>query len=179
AVIRVRNFTEFDNFEATYKVKIQKIFKATQKAESVLKQQLKVWTASIDSLCGRVNMRPRETWIVGGSMKGLKPTISLCNLAMRWSEVTGRQRKGFRQLYRNGCGCKISYTPWRNKGAVFNSAGGKRCLWESAPGPFDCQEKYGVCTLGTAGCSWIPSVAYDKCIVKHKRYRDQQRAREP
>lgn len=27
AVIRVRNFTEFDNFEAAYKVKIQKIFK--------------------------------------------------------------------------------------------------------------------------------------------------------
>ncbi|XP_011297567.1 tissue inhibitor of metalloproteases [Fopius arisanus] len=179
AVVRIKKFVEISDHEAAYKFKLHRIFKATPKAEHALKQHLMLWTPSMDSLCGRVNMEPGETWVVGGRMNGPKPHISLCNLAMRWSEVTGRQRKGFRQFYNHGCVCHILYTQWWNKGAVFNSTGGKGCLWESAPGPSDCQERYGICMMGPAGCSWVPSVAYKKCVVKHQRDREQQLAREP
>ena len=74
---------------------------------------------------------------------------------------------------------QISYTHWYHKGAVFQSAGGKRCLWESSPGPQVCQERYGICMPSSAGCSWMPSVAYNKCIVQHQRQRVQQRPRDP
>lgn len=74
---------------------------------------------------------------------------------------------------------QILYTHWRRKGAVLESSGGKRCLWESAPGPQDCQEKYGVCMVAPSGCSWVPSIPYKNCIKEHQRLREQQRSREP
>ncbi|XP_034940950.1 tissue inhibitor of metalloproteinase [Chelonus insularis] len=176
-VVRIKKFSEMNDHESAYKVKIHKIFKATSKAEVALEEQL-LWTASMGSMCGRENMKPGETWVVTGQISGGKPRISLCNLAMRWSEVTARQRKGFRGLYHRGCVCQIVYTPWLRKGAVFKTAG-KRCLWESAPGPFDCQEQYGVCMLRSTGCLWELSPAYKRCIIQHQRLREQQRAREP
>lgn len=73
---------------------------------------------------------------------------------------------------------QILYTQWRRKGAVLESSGGKNCLWESTPGPQDCQEKYGVCMALPSGCSWVPSVPYKNCIKEYQRKREQQRSRE-
>ncbi|XP_076163725.1 tissue inhibitor of metalloproteases isoform X2 [Ptiloglossa arizonensis] len=163
----------------TYNVRVNKVFKERNNMNPAefSKQQL-LRTAFASSLCGRL-LTVGETYVVSGTIIGEQVHISICGIAMRWSEVTSRQRKGFRGLYHRGCACEIDYTPWWRKGAVLTHAGRKRCLWESEPGPEDCQEKYGVCMARPGGCSWTPSVPYKKCIKEHQRKREQQRLREP
>ncbi|XP_020298685.1 metalloproteinase inhibitor 3 isoform X2 [Pseudomyrmex gracilis] len=180
-VVRVKNITtkhSVGDYEIAYKVKINRVFKSNPKADVALMQNL-LWTPSSDALCG-VTLNVGETYVVDGRIFSGKPFISICGLSIRWAETTSRQRKGLRQLYQQGCGCNILYTHWRRKGAVLESSGGKRCLWESIPGPQVCQEKYGVCMAdNTGGCSWAPSVPYKNCIKEYQRKRDQQRLREP
>ncbi|XP_012270738.1 tissue inhibitor of metalloproteinase [Orussus abietinus] len=177
AVVRVRKFFLINEYEIAYQVKVSRIFKATPKAELALKRGL-LLTPTLDAMCG-VNLDLGDTYVVSGRTNGDKPTISICGLTLRWSEVTSRQRKGFRQLYRYGCVCEILYTQWWRKGTVLESAGGKRCLWESAPGPQVCQENHGICTPGPGGCHWMPSVPYKNCIKEHRLQRGQQRSRDP
>ncbi|XP_015586692.1 tissue inhibitor of metalloproteinase [Cephus cinctus] len=177
AVVRVKKFFPINEDEVAYRVKVNRVFKTNPKADMAMKQNI-LWTSSISSMCG-VYLNLGETYVISARIISGKPSISICGLATRWSEVTPRQRKGFRQFYHRGCVCEILYTHWWRKGAAFESAAGKRCLWESAPGPQDCQEKYGICMLSPGGCSWVPSVPYKNCIKQHQRQREQQRAREP
>ncbi|XP_053971972.1 metalloproteinase inhibitor 3 isoform X2 [Hylaeus anthracinus] len=179
AVVRVRMAMPVNEHEIAYNVKVNKVFKERNNLNPVdFPKKEFLWTASTDGMCG-VHLKVGDTYVVAGVIIGGQVRISICGLAMRWSEVTSRQRKGFRGLYHRGCVCEIDYTPWWKKGAVLESAGRKRCLWESAPGPQDCQEKYGVCVAGPGGCSWTPSVPYKNCIKEHQRKREQQRLREP
>ncbi|XP_012216606.1 metalloproteinase inhibitor 3 isoform X2 [Linepithema humile] len=178
AVMRVKKVLSVNEYEIAYKVKINRVFKSNPKADVALMQNL-LWTPSSDGMCG-MTLKVGETYVLSGRIVSGKALISLCGLSIRWAETTSRQRKGLRQLYQQGCACDILYTHWRRKGAVFESSGGKRCLWESTPGPQDCQEKYGVCLVAPGGsCSWVPSVPYKNCIKEYQRLREQQRSREP
>ncbi|CAD1477358.1 unnamed protein product, partial [Heterotrigona itama] len=153
-------------------------FRLRKTSYTILKKNI-LWTASSEVLCG-VDLKVGETYVVSGSTyTGDKANISLCGIKMAWRSVTSRQRKGFKHLYRYGCPCSIHYTPWWTKGAVLESTDGKECLWESKPGPEECQRNYGVCMPGPLGCSWVPSVPYKNCIKEYQQKREQQRAREP
>ncbi|XP_070162418.1 metalloproteinase inhibitor 1 isoform X1 [Polyergus mexicanus] len=177
AVVRVKKVLPVNEYEIAYKVKINRVFKSNPKADVALMQNL-LRTPSSDSMCG-VTLKVGETYVLNGRVVSGQALISFCGLSIRWADTTSRQRKGLRQLYQQGCVCDILYTHWRRKGAVLESSGGKRCLWESTPGPQDCQEKYGVCMAVPGGCSWVPSVPYKNCIKEYQRQRDQQRLREP
>ncbi|XP_063979700.1 metalloproteinase inhibitor 3 [Diachasmimorpha longicaudata] len=179
ARVTIKTLEELSKDEAAYTIKLRKIFKATPEAEKALKKHPMLWTSPSDSTCKHMGILPNETWVIGGRIKDGKPYTVLCDLAMRWSEVTVRQRKGFRGLYNESCVCPIIYTQWRNKGQVFNSTAGKGCLWESEPGPTHCQERYGICRMGKSGCSWELSPVYKKCLNQHQRERNQKLDREP
>ncbi|XP_018394401.1 PREDICTED: tissue inhibitor of metalloproteases [Cyphomyrmex costatus] len=176
-VVRVKKVLPVNDYEIAYKVKINRVFKSNPKADMALMQNL-LRTPSTDSMCG-VTLNVGDTYVLNGRIVSGRALISTCGLSIRWADTTTRQRKGLRQLYQQGCVCDILYTHWRRKGAVLESSGGKNCLWESTPGPQDCQEKYGVCMASHSGCSWIPSVPYKNCIKEYQRKREQQRSREP
>ncbi|TGZ52466.1 Uncharacterized protein DBV15_08874 [Temnothorax longispinosus] len=206
-VVRVKKILPVSDYEIAYKVKINRVFKvriicrnvrrafiakcnldltvrlcfflpqSNPKADVALMQNL-LRTPSTDSMCG-VTLNVGDTYVLNGRIVSGKAFISYCGLSIRWADTTTRQRKGLRQLYQQGCVCDILYTHWRRKGAVLESSGGKNCLWESTPGPQDCQEKYGVCMASPSGCSWVPSVPYKNCIKEYQRKREQQRSREP
>ncbi|XP_011062525.1 PREDICTED: metalloproteinase inhibitor 1 isoform X1 [Acromyrmex echinatior] len=176
-VVRVKKVLPVNDYEIAYKVKINRVFKSNPNADMALMQNL-LRTPSTDSMCG-VTLNVGDTYVLNGRIVSGKALISNCGLSIRWAETTTRQRKGLRQLYQQGCVCDILYTHWRRKGAVLESSGGKNCLWESTPGPQDCQERYGVCMASFSGCSWVPSVPYKNCIKEYQRKREQQRSREP
>ncbi|KAG7212322.1 hypothetical protein KM043_012646 [Ampulex compressa] len=173
AVVKVKKAIPVSEYQVAYKVKVNKAFKD----DPVLHHNL-LWTASSDAMCG-VYLNVKDTYVVSGRNHSGRAMISLCGLTTKWADVTSSQRKGFRRFYQHGCVCEILYTHWWRKGAVLESAGGKSCLWESTPGPQDCQEKYGVCMPRPSGCSWVPSVPYKNCIMDYQRQREQQRLREP
>lgn len=167
AVVRVKKEILGNERDVVYRVKVNKVFKADESTMMVLENNT-LYTPPGDGLCG-VNLNVGETYVVSGRVYSGKPMVTFCDLSMRWSDVTSGQRKGFRRLYRHGCVCEVIYTSWLRKGAVLETTGGKQCLWESTPGPQDCQEKYGVCMVGLSGCSWTPSVPYKNCIKEHQR----------
>ncbi|XP_017756188.1 PREDICTED: metalloproteinase inhibitor 2 [Eufriesea mexicana] len=179
ALVRVKKATHVNRDEIGYSVKINKIFKVNTKSSYTVLMKNILWTASSEVMCG-VHLKVGETYVVSGSANGRdKAHISLCGMSMPWRLVTSRQRKGFRLLYRFGCSCNIYYTPWWTKGAALENTDGKECLWESKPGPEECQRDYGVCMPGQGGCYWVPSVPYKNCIKEYQQKREQQRAREP
>nr|XP_050853212.1 metalloproteinase inhibitor 1 isoform X1 [Vespula vulgaris] len=178
AVVRIKLIVHVNEERLEYKVKINRVFKSTPKAEVALRENT-LWTLGYDSLCGVTHLLVGKTYVVSGTVHEGKARISICDLAIPWSEVPVGQRKGFRLLYHRGCVCETTFTPWWRKGAVLESTGGKHCLWESSPGPQDCQEKYGVCKKGPNGCSWTPSVPYKNCIKEYQRKREQERLKEP
>lgn len=65
-----------------------------------------LYTAKLDSVCG-VELDVGENYILTGRVYEGKPRVNLCNLVMRASEVTKRQRKGFKGLYAKGCMCEV------------------------------------------------------------------------
>ncbi|XP_017888025.1 metalloproteinase inhibitor 1 [Ceratina calcarata] len=180
ALVRVKKATNVNEYQIGYSVKINKIFRVNSRSSYAALKKNILWTASSESVCG-VDLKVGETYVVGGNTHGDNAHVSICGITMPWRSVTSRQRKGFRHLYRFGCmKCGIHYTPWRSKGAALEHTDGKKCLWESRPGPEDCQRDYGICMPGQGGvCSWVPSVPYKNCIKEHKQAREQQRAREP
>ena len=45
-----------------------------------------------------------------GRFVSLQAQISLCSYIHPWRNVTPRQRKGFRMLYKQGCPCRVSFS---------------------------------------------------------------------
>lgn len=77
------------------------------------------------------------------------------------------------------CLFQVRYTPWWIKGITLENTDGTECLWESRPGPEECQKDFGICMYRESGCYWTPSVPYKNCIKKYQLEREQKRAREP
>lgn len=79
----------------------------SEKAKVALKHG-RLHTARYDSMCG-VTLDTRRTYLITGRVgDGLQAHISLCGLTKLWSDVSHRQRKGFKLLYGRGCDCKVS-----------------------------------------------------------------------
>ena len=173
ALVTVRKLLQPNDKEIAYKVEVNTIFKATPDAQKALRGKYALlWSPSLDVMCGRSNLIPKEEYLVTGGMRSGKLYISLCDFVQPWSEVTLRQREGFQQLYERSCPCPILDSQ-ENHTSVSKSTGRKGCVRESSPGPRDCQERYGICMLNKpAGCSWMSlTVAYNKCVLEHQRLR--------
>lgn len=174
AVIKVREVKEGNDTNPTlYRVKVKKVFKNSQDTNFVLEDE--IYTPSSSAACG-VYLELNKNYVVSGGVEFGKPFISLCGMIMPWESTTKRQRKGLRQLYKVGCQCQIAYTSFNRKGSVLEKANGKKCLWESEPGPLICQEQHGICLKGIDGCSWFPFPSYKNCIKEHQRNREQRRS---
>ncbi|PBC31567.1 Leucine-rich repeat-containing protein [Apis cerana cerana] len=162
-LVRVKKMTNVNEFETAYNVKVNKFFKANKTTYPALRKNI-LWTASSDSMCG-AQLKVGETYVVSGRViYGDKAHISSCGIAMPWRFVTSRQRKGFRHLYHSSCMCKVRYTPWWIKGITLENTDGTECLWETRPGPEECQKDFGICMYRESGCYWTPSVPYKNCI---------------
>lgn len=98
----------------------------------------------MDSLCGVPPLRVGDTYVVSGTKDGGKVRLTLCGIAMRWSEVSSRQRKGFRGLYHQSCACQVSgkllvaRDKWVNGGAN-NNLSRKETGWEA----IDISDRHG------------------------------------
>ncbi|XP_043477574.1 metalloproteinase inhibitor 2 [Leptopilina heterotoma] len=174
AVIKVKEVKRGNDTSPTlYMVKVKRVFKNSQGTNLVLEDE--IYTPVSSAACG-VYLELNKNYVVGGRWEFGRPFISLCGLVMPWETTTKRQRKGLRQLYKMGCQCQIAYTSFNRKGSVLEKSNGKKCLWESEPGPLICQEQHGVCLKGLDGCSWFPSASYKTCIKEHKLNREQRRS---
>jgi hypothetical protein len=77
---------------------------------SVLLKSGRLVTAGSSSMCG-VDLRPEETYLITGKVVAGQASINLCNYITPWTDLTVRQKKGFRLLYRQGCLCEVRCLP--------------------------------------------------------------------
>ena len=167
AVVGVNILLQPNDNEVAYNVEVHEIFKATQNAQIALVEKAALlWSPSMEAMCGRLNLNPGEAYIVNGKIMDGKLYITLCDFVRPWSKLTPLQREGFQQFYQRGCACPISDTKRRHRGALRPA---DWCLWESSPGLSLCQERHGICTPFSDGCSWTRSSDYDECLAEHCR----------
>ncbi|XP_053603069.1 tissue inhibitor of metalloproteinase isoform X2 [Plodia interpunctella] len=144
----------YEFFDA-YKVKIRNFFKATPKARLALRSG-RLLTASQESMCG-LELQPRETYLITGNIRQLQAHVDLCGYTRRWRDVTPRQRKGFRMLYKNGCACKVHMNRRRTKSP-------NTCVANYN----DCYERHGICLHDRARrCRWTRTPALTRCMQAH------------
>ncbi|CAG5040235.1 unnamed protein product [Parnassius apollo] len=142
-----------DTYDA-YKVKIRNVYKATPKAAVALKSG-RILTPPQESLCG-VSLQPRETYVITGQVMHLQAHIHLCGYINKWRDVTPRQRKGFRLLYKQGCTCKVHVTRRRTKSP-------NTCVTNYD----DCFERHGICLHDRERrCRWTRAPALTRCMQK-------------
>ncbi|XP_045765181.1 tissue inhibitor of metalloproteinase isoform X1 [Maniola jurtina] len=153
---RVQKLFRGSDFYDAYKVKIRNIFKATPKAAVALKAG-RLLTPSLDSLCG-VTLQPRETYVITGRVVQLQAHIQLCGYVNKWREVTPRQRKGFRLLYKQGCTCKVHMNRRSTKSP-------NTCV--TGRSATECYERHGICLHDRARrCRWTRAPALTRCLQK-------------
>lgn len=149
---RVQKTFRGRDFYDAYKVKIRNVFKATQKAALALKSG-RLLTPSYDSMCG-VSLQPRETYVITGHVVHLEAHVHLCGYVAKWRDVTPRQRKGFRLLYKQGCTCKVHVTRRRTKSP-------NTCVSNYD----DCYERHGICLHDRERrCRWTRAPALTRCL---------------
>lgn len=89
-----------------YKARIRRQFKTSEKAEVALKSG-RLLTPFGTSVC-ESELVSGKLYVLSGKVIHLKARINLCDMAYRWDNLSRRQRKGLRMMYRQGCACKIS-----------------------------------------------------------------------
>ncbi|XP_063532332.1 tissue inhibitor of metalloproteinase [Cydia strobilella] len=153
---RVQKMFKGNSFYDTYKMKIRNVFKATQKAQVALKSG-RILTPTQDGLCG-VTLKPRETYVITGHVTHLQAHVNLCEYVNKWREVTPRQRKGFRQLYKQGCTCKV-----KTNGRGWRSGSPNTCFMRND----ECYERHGICLHNRQQqCHWTRAPALTRCLQK-------------
>ncbi|XP_050669530.1 tissue inhibitor of metalloproteinase [Leptidea sinapis] len=151
---RVQKLFRGNDFYDAYKVKIRNVFKATPKATLALKSG-RILTPSQESLCG-ITLQPRETYVITGRVMHLQAHVHLCGYINKWREVTPRQRKGFRLLYKQGCTCKVHMNRRSTKSP-------NTCV----AGYDECYERHGVCLHDRSRrCRWTRAPALTRCLQK-------------
>lgn len=149
---RVQKTFRGGDYYAAYKIKIRNVFKATPKAALALKSG-RLLTPSEDSLCG-VSLQPRETYVITGHVDHLEAHIHLCGYTAKWRDVTPRQRKGFRLLYKQGCTCKV-HTRYHH------TTSPNTCVSNYN----DCYERHGICLHDRERrCRWTRAPALTRCL---------------
>lgn len=158
----------------TYKVKIRKVFKMSEKANLSLKSG-QIWTALNDGVCG-VPLRINSKYLLAGSINGNKAWISQCAFYESWSALTAKQKKGFRLLYKQGCDCKI--TPcWSRQPCRKNH---NTCSWNPSPHGGNCERHHAVCTRQATGeCDWLKSRGLRDCLKTKEEEHQRRLATEP
>lgn len=79
----------------------------SEKASVVLKAGRLV-TGGSSSTCG-VQLEPEVTYLITGKVLAGQAHVNLCNYITNWNDLTVRQKKGFRLLYRQGCLCEVRF----------------------------------------------------------------------
>ncbi|KAJ4439664.1 hypothetical protein ANN_07792, partial [Periplaneta americana] len=143
---------------------------------SILLKSGRILTAGSSSLCG-VNLTPEKTYLITGKVVAGKARVSLCNYITPWNQLTVRQKKGFRLLYRQNCQCEIMSCPWW-KQCPKEEKPTNGCQWEG--NVTDCQAKHGICMRSPhGGCIWSTDRKFNECTKMQRRLRDEKLRREP
>ncbi|CAH0627082.1 unnamed protein product [Chrysodeixis includens] len=149
---RVQKTFRGKDFYDAYKLKIRNTYKATPKAKVAL-QSGRLLSPSQESLCG-VSLQPRETYVITGRVVHLEAHVHLCGFISKWRDVTPRQRKGFRLLYKQGCTCKVHMNRRRTKSP-------NTCV----TGYDECYERHGICLHDREHrCRWTRAPALTRCL---------------
>lgn len=130
-----------------YKVRVKREFKISEKGLVALKSG-RLHTPIEDAACGAM-LQLGKVYVISGRIHSLKAHITLCGMALPWNQVTRRQRKGLRQLYKQGCTCNIKYCMF---GGLYGKCTRHRdsCNWNS-----HCETENGICLRQDNGsCMW-------------------------
>ena len=125
-----------------------------------------------------------------------KAIVNLCNFVEEWANLSIKQRKGFRQFYAKGCGCKIrnmsdQYYQYLTKQDTKISRSSNYCFWETKNSATDCQGLFSMCApvirqssetnynnnvpvldsnyrapLPLRQCQWIENDRYLQCMAQ-------------
>jgi len=94
--------------EIKYHVAINRIYKLEEN-EAGLRQNSTVavlYTSPQESLCG-VFLDSKTKYLVGGSIRGPRAGINLCDLVVPWPHVTKQQKRYLIARYGKNCHCQI------------------------------------------------------------------------
>ncbi|RZC33743.1 TIMP domain containing protein [Asbolus verrucosus] len=103
---RVKRDKSFNNTRF-YKVRVRKSYKLSEKATVALKSG-RLLTATDEAMCG-VNLEVGKLYAISGTVYSLKAHVNLCGMAIQWKDLTRRQRKGLKVIYKHGCDCRVDY----------------------------------------------------------------------
>lgn len=175
-VARIRGVKN-DNFTNYYRIKVNKVFKATEKALAAMGKKELV-TPIHDSMCG-VELQKGKVYLLTGRMSDDKLRVSICNFHQEWSTLTVKQKKAFKLLYSKGCNCKIHTCRFWDKAC--KTPHSNKCEWTTERGEHaDCQTLESVCMKQSNGaCGWNMSFRYRKCLKQRQEAIERQRALEP
>uniref|UniRef100_T1JNR6 NTR domain-containing protein n=1 Tax=Strigamia maritima TaxID=126957 RepID=T1JNR6_STRMM len=180
-LVKVNNSTIGNQTQATHRmidVKIKKSFKANEKVNFAIKNG-QIWTPMNDGVCG-INLKPNAKYLITGKVEGGKAFISTCDYYQEWSNLTPKQRKGFKLLYKLGCECKVAYCPLAKRGHKCN-VNANTCSWTTAfDKDGDCQGHYSICMRQITGyCQWNSSRAYKQCVKEKEQKKKERQRLEP
>lgn len=120
-----------------YKIRIRKEYKMSEKAVVALEYG-RILTPLESSMCGVVDLKVGELYVISGQITSLKARINQCNFIKEWKHLTNRQRKGFKRMYHHGCHCNVRSCFYGHCGKSKNE-----CTWKK---PFyntgTCLSKY-------------------------------------
>ncbi|KAL3269078.1 hypothetical protein HHI36_008161 [Cryptolaemus montrouzieri] len=141
------------NDTLVYKIRIRKGYKISEKAYVALKSG-RIVTSKYESSCG-LQLEIGKLYAITGRVLSLKAHVNMCGYAEKWENITKRQRKGLRKMYRYGCTCKIKRC--RAKHCPKNA---NACNWTSG-----CQTQEGICLRqSNDNCNWTKNSALKKCL---------------
>ncbi|XP_065162930.1 metalloproteinase inhibitor 3-like [Atheta coriaria] len=148
-----------------YKIKIRKEYKMSEKAYVALKFGRLV-TARDDSMCG-TRLEVNKVYAISGRVVTLQARIGLCDMAEKWDDLTRRQRKGLKLMYRQGCTCEIKFCPKSQSTQRGRCARTKdACNWDTwlPDKKKDCQRNEGICLRNSKKqCIWSRNLALTTC----------------
>ncbi|CAG9770559.1 unnamed protein product [Ceutorhynchus assimilis] len=158
---RVKSFQKLETMQSlVYKVRIKKEFKISEKGQVALKSG-RIHTPIDSAMCG-VNMKVGTLYVISGRIESLRAHTMMCDMIKEWKNLTRRQRKGLRQMYKRGCSyCTVKRClGW---GAEKCDKGSKLkdfCKWNS-----NCQTNDGICLRQANGsCNWNKNRQLNNCL---------------
>lgn len=160
ALVSVQGRAQEDGFEKSFRVSVQKVFKATEEAKAGLATGY-VWTPAYDGICG-ANLKEGKRYLIAGGMRDSKPWFIVCSFSREWNTFTPEQEEGFRGQYQRGCNCTVASIP-RNEDTR------PRCEWRNdlRYSGKDCESMYATCVPNPSqeeqGCRWLGGQHYRDC----------------
>nr|CAB3266968.1 metalloproteinase inhibitor 3-like [Phallusia mammillata] len=155
-----------------YRIKVHKAYKGFDTKGSN-KQKLYIYSARDEGLCGR-RLKPRDTYLIIGSIVDGRLTVGLCNHVIPWRTLPKGEKRNIRKNMEQigkvcEAKCDISYCPWSN----CKPENENECSWNKA-----MERKYGnsvhqanfLCSPTTRGrCSWH-GATISKSMKRNRRH---------